>query len=241
MSDEPFTADRGQIIVEDPLRGQLWRGRRGDLQLVVALSDFGYRRDPAFFDRWFRFDIPGIAPLAFLGLPDDAPPNIAMLAEVRPAGEPLATIAPLSEELAIELGIALCDVLRAWIAARGSAFVGLHPDTLYVADNRYAGATPRVFALLGNGDVHSSFDPAYYGGPLGPSESDLGDGDAAFVVALLVWFAATGEHAIRAHHYLDAVRPAFGGSATLGAVLERGFSGASLGELREALSASLRE
>jgi hypothetical protein len=94
-----------------------------------------------------------------------------------------------------------------------------------------------VFALLGNGDVHSSFDFAYYGGPLGASEHELGETDAAFVVALLVWFAATGEHAIRHHGYVDRPRPPFPGNAPLGAVLKRALEGMSVAELRDALRA----
>jgi hypothetical protein len=196
--------------------------------------------------------VPGIARLAFLGYPDGAKPTaeelsalrqkatdaVAVLAEVRPAGEPLATAAPLAEAAAVRLGVDLCDVMHGWIERRGRALVGIHPDTLYVdEDERYTGATPRVFALLGNGDVHSSFDFAYYGGPLGASEHELADTDAAFVVALLVWFAATGEHPIRYHEYVSRPRPTFGGSAPLGAVLTRALEGMNLAELRDALRA----
>ena len=238
MSAESYTADHGRIVVEENLRGALWRGRRGEDELVVALWDFAYAKEPDVFDRWFRFDVPGIAPLAFLGVPDDARSATAVLAEVRPAGEPLATAAPIDEAAAVRLGIALCAVMRGWIERRGHALTGIHPDTLYVDESgRYTGATPRVFSLLGNGDAHPSFDAAYYGGPLGPSERELGDADVAFVVALLVWFAATGQHAIRAHHYLDAPRPAFGGGAALGAVLDRALAGTTLADLREALAA----
>jgi hypothetical protein len=251
MSDDPYTVDDGRIVVEDNLRESLWRGRRGDEEVVVALGGFSYALAPDFFDGLFRFDVPGIAPLAFLGYPDGAKPTAdelralrregkdadAVLAEVRPDGEPLVTVAPLAEAAAVRLGIELCDVMCGWIERRGHALVGIHPDTLYVDDDeRYTGATPRVFALLGN-DSHHTFDPAYYGGPLGPSERELGDTDAAFVVALLVWFAATGEHAIRHHGYLDNPRPAFRGSAPLGAALTRALAGMNLAELRDALRA----
>jgi hypothetical protein len=237
-----YTADGGRIVVEDNLRGALWRGRRGTEELVVALWPFSYATEPAFFDRWFRFDVPGIAPLAFLGYPDGPQGRdaYAVLSEVRPDGEPLATAAPLGEAAVIQLGIELCDVMQRWIERCGHALVGIHPDTLYVDEERYTGATPRVFSLLGNSDAHSAFDAAYYGGPLGVSERELGDGDAAYVVALLVWFAATGEHAITWHENLDKPRAPFRGSAALGSVLSRvldGQGGVSLVDLRGALSA----
>lgn len=232
-----LTADEGRIRVEAQLAGRLWRGTQTDppRELVIAVKDFPYATGKELYDRWYRFDVPGVAPLAYLGYPDGASPTAdelramrskgktadALLAEVRPEGTPLADTDPLATAEAARLGVALCDTMLAWIAQRGSASVGFRPETVYVTGapgaRSYAGATPRVCALLA-GD--GTFPTTYYGAPLAASSNAIDAEDAAFVVGLVVWFAATGQHAYQSLQYIEHRRAPFPGDPALGRVLD---------------------
>lgn len=238
--DRPITADGGRIVLDEHERGVLWRGRelrRAERRVIAVVKDFPYAKGRDVLDSWFRYDAPGIAPLAFLGYPDGGnvtgeelrevakrgEARVAVLAEVLPNGMRLADVAPLTEAEVVRLGLALCDTAIAWIERRGSASVGLRPETIYVTGEAgrrtYPGATPRVFALVGNGDLDDSFPPTYYDSPLAASANELDGHDIGYVIALVLSFAATGEHAYRHRQYVDEARAPFRGPRELGALL----------------------
>jgi len=239
----PLTADNGRILVEEQVAGSLCRGRQlrpRERELVVAVKDFAYATGKEMFDRSFRYDAPGVAPLAYLGYPDGASPTadelremrkkgktaFAILAEARPDGEPLVHADQLVDAEVVRLGLALCDTMIGWIDRRGSASVGFRPETVYVAGehgNRfYAGATPRVCALIGGGT--DAFPSTYYGAPLAASSHEIDREDAAFVVALVLWFAATREDAYRSLQVIEHPRAPFAGRQELGEVLSAALS-----------------
>jgi hypothetical protein len=254
----PLTADSGRILVEEQVAGFLCRGRQlrpRDRELVVAVKDFAYATGKEIFDRSYRFDVPGVSPLVYLGYPDGASPtadelrelrkqgktSFAILAEARPDGEPLVHAKQLAIEEVVRLGLGLCDTMIGWIERRGSASVGLRPETVYVAGehgNRfYAGATPRVCALIGGGN--DAFPSAYYGAPLAASSLEIDREDAAFVVALVLWFAATREDAYRNLQYIEHPRAPFAGRPELGEVLSAALSlddRTSVQQLRDGLA-----
>ena len=238
--DDPFTADGGRIVVEHSLGGYLWSGRQlrpRERKLLVVVKDFPYATGKEILDQWFRYETPGIAPLAYLGYPDGLNPNAdelremrkrgqsapALLAEFVPEGTPLSEAVPLTEAELVRLGLALCDTAIGWIERRGSASDGFRPETIYLTGENgareYAGATVRIFSLVGNGDVDQTFPATFYGSPLAHSKFELDAEDIAFVVALVLWFGATGEHAYRHHHHVDQPRPPFRGHPDLGELL----------------------
>jgi hypothetical protein len=135
-ADEPFsragmTLSGGRIVVGHHLRGMLWAGRRiepRERQVLVVFKPFPYATYKERTDELFGYEVPGIAPLAFLGYPDqDANPAAdelrgldtrgvwpkAVLAEYRPEGRACNT-EPLTEIEAVRLGIALCDTILAY-------------------------------------------------------------------------------------------------------------------------------
>jgi hypothetical protein len=243
MSDdeaERFTADDGRIVVEYQLGGYLCSGRQLhplERELVIVVKDFPYATHKEALDGGFRYDAPGIATLAYLGYPDGASPtpeqlramqkrgrtSAALLAEVKPEGTPLCEAAPLTDAEVVRLGLALCDTAIGWIERRGSATEGLRPETIYLAGahgaRAFTGATPRIVALVGNGDIDGTFPATYYGSPLAASALEHDGNDIAYVVALVLWFAATGEHAYRHSHYVDQPRAPFRGPPALGELL----------------------
>ena len=238
--DDLFTADGGRIVVDRNLGGYLWSGRQLDpheRELVIVLKDFPYATYKDALDAWFRYEAPGIATLAYLGYPDGASPDAdqlrdtrkqgrsapALLAEVKPEGTPLCEALPLTDGELLRLGLALCDTAIGWIERRGAASDGFRPETIYLAGERgtreYAGTTPRIVALVGNGDIDQTFPATCYSSPLAASAHELDGNDIAYVVALVLWFAATGEHAYRHSHHVDQPRSPFRGRPELGELL----------------------
>jgi hypothetical protein len=245
-----MTGGGGRIVIDEHLRGALWAGRQlgpRERAVIVLVRGFDYVRGKAVLDEWYRYEVPGIAPLAFLGYPDGLAPSAtpepiapgavravppAMIAEVLPDGVPLAAAEPpLTDAEVIRIGIALCEVLAAWIAQAPWVSQGLAPETVYVAGepgSRYfAGATPRVYALDDRAGWGGAFSAELYGGPMSGT-TELSVEDATFMVAQVIWFAATREHPYvwpartkaldNMEH--DRRRP-FTGTAELGALLER--------------------
>jgi hypothetical protein len=231
MAETRYTADHGRIVVEEELGGLLWRGHQRaprDRQLVVAVKQLASASGKEMLASAHRYDVPGIAPLAYLGFPDEANKNPILLAEARPDGLPLAGVVEetgLTAEEVVRLGLALCDTTLAWIDKRGVASVGFRPETVYVAgdipgERIYAGATPRVFAMIGNAGDDGTFPRAYYGAPLAESATRTNAHDMTFVIGLVLWFAANRDHAYQHINYIERQRPPFEGPAELAPILE---------------------
>jgi hypothetical protein len=249
------TLDRGRIAVVGGPADGLWRGtQRGGRDVVIAFKAIGYAKARAETDALFRYDVPGLAKLAFLGYPDGGPdptaeelrelnrrnvwPEVA-LAEERPDGVTLAAASALDERAAIRLGIDLCEVAIAWSERCEQLTTGLRPETVYVHDDsrRYTGATPRVELLLGR--EADPFEAPAAGG-LSYTADDLG-----FQAGRLIWFALLREDPYRfpgAMNSLDNVwtdrRRAWTGPPALGAVLDqvlRADGRLPVRELRDAL------
>jgi hypothetical protein len=242
-SDEPhpYTADNGRIVVDEELGGLLWRGRQlqpRERPLVIAIKDLAAASGKEMLERWCRFDVPGIAPLAYLGFPHGTPsdpealrdlkkrghPLVALLAEAQPPGLPLAGVVeeePLTDAEVVRIGLGLCDTAVAWLDRRETAIVGFRPETIYIAgdmpgERYYAGATPRVCAWIGSGGSDGTFPATYYGAPLASSSTQIDSTDLAFVIGLVLWYAATREHAYSHIYYIEHARPEFHGTAELG-------------------------
>jgi hypothetical protein len=226
-----YTADHGRIVVEEELGGLLWRGHQRaprERQLVVAVKQLAAVSGKAMLESAHRYEVPGIAPLAYLGFADAAAASPILLAEARPDGIPLAGVVEetgLTEEEVVRVGLALCDTTLAWIAQRGHATVGFRPETVYVTgdlpgERTYAGATPRVFAMIGNAGHDGTFPPPYYGAPLAESATRTSAHDMTFVIGLVLWFAANGDHAYPHINYIERPRPPFTGPAALAPILD---------------------
>jgi hypothetical protein len=246
---EAATFDSGRVLVEDVIAGNvhygLWNGRQirpHQRQVLISYCtrDYVTRRDHS--DYWFRYEAPGIAPLVFFGYRDGVPPPDARqiqrlkrwgtlprmaVIEVRPEGERLSAVAPLSLGEAIRLGLGLCDTL---LGLNGQKVIGLHPETIFVAGehgNRYyAGATPRSFQMLGVDGMDAvysceSFDPPTY------SMYDRDADELVYTVALVIWFALLKTHAFRVgpsykdyNNTWNDIRAPFTGPPELGRLLE---------------------
>ena len=82
----------------------------------------------------------------------------------------IASLGPRSVRVSVQLGIELCDVVASWARiSNGMIFSGLHPETIYLDQDRYVGAAPRPHGLLGYrsdfyGSPYVSFDPPGYWG-----------------------------------------------------------------------------
>ena len=243
-SDAAYTADRGRILVEEELGGLLWRGRQlrpRERPLVVAVKELAAASGKDMLDRWAKFETPGIAPLAYLGFPDGVSTNpeelremkkrgkslTVLLAEVRPDGLPLAGVVEeegLTKEEVVRIGLALCDTAIAWIEKRGSATAGFRPETIYIGgdipgERFYAGCTPRVFAMIGNGGNDGTFPTTYYGAPLAASATQIDAHDITFAIGCVLWFASTREHPVRHIHVIEHARPDYTGPKELGEIL----------------------
>ena len=240
-SSQRYSAAGGRIVVDEELGGLLFRGRQlapRERPLVVAIKELAAASGKEMLERWARFDAPGIAPLAYVGFPDGTStdpdelramrkrgqPLVALLAETQPPGLPLAGVVeeePLTDTEVVRIGLALCDTAVGWLDACGTATIGFRPETIYIAgdipgERYYAGATPRVFAWIGNGGNDGTFPPTYYGAPLAGSSTQIDSNDLAFIIGLNLWFAATREHAYRHIHYIEHSRAAFEGTPELG-------------------------
>ncbi|MEJ7598101.1 MAG: hypothetical protein WKG01_09355 [Kofleriaceae bacterium] len=90
-------------------------------------------------------DVPGIAPLRWLGEPNPGciPYAAALIEELPPGGRSAASIAPLSESQAIAIGAACANVL---VSAHAGGLVvgGICPETIYLDEaGGFAALVPR--------------------------------------------------------------------------------------------------
>lgn len=195
---EGMTVAQGRFTLRKFLRGQplegLWRAvDEADREVWVTLR--GLRANEK-RERILRFSSYGIDAPLYLGTPDlkaKYRDYHFCVVDVAPVGVALARAERLSEPEAARLGVALCDVVASWAAASGGMiFSGIHPETVYLDEQRrFMRVIPRPHFLLGlqtffYGYPDISFDPpGYWGSLMYPS-------DAVFTVALLVWWAVAG-------------------------------------------------
>lgn len=178
------TLDSGRIVVVQSIDGG-WRGRqRGGRDVLVVFRDM--RIHPK-LEELLRYEVPGLAKLAFFGHPDVG--DEVAIAEEEPDGDTLAHVGTLSEFETIQLGIDLCELALAWAARRDELTIGLRPETVYLAGvagaRRFSGATPRT-ELLRSGET----DP--FEAPTQGYSSYTAD-DIGFLVARILWIALLGE------------------------------------------------
>lgn len=218
------TLDHGRIVFEQRVRGRLWRGRTQHRSVLIVHNRIPYEQYRMEIDKLYRFDVPGIAPLEFLGFPDDGGAEIA-LAEALPEGSPISELEPLTASQVVQCGLDLCDAVLTWSERYESLIVGLRPETVYINGGRYTGSTPRI-ALLAGDPEGTTFGGPRYEAPNGSMQE--GDAnDTGFIVAQVMWFALLREHpykfpgALNEHNNIwnDKRRP-FTGPPELGRILE---------------------
>ena len=241
MTERRGTLDRGRVAIAGRIGNRWWRGRRAEgRDVVIAFKDIPYAATQAETDELFRYDVPGIAKLVFLGYPDRGPspknadelrkltarniwPEIA-LAEELPPGTSLAQATALSERETIGFGIAMCEMAIAWGERRELLTIGIRPETVYIdgapGSRCFTGATPRVEVV--RGDEFESFSaPA-------TSVATYTADDIGFLTARLMWIGMFREDpykfpgALNAYDnvWRDRRRP-WPGPPTLGRILER--------------------
>ncbi len=186
--------------------------------------------------RLLDFHAFGINAPLYIGPPDIYSPggedvrdaNVCVVDEI-PEGEELAGIPSLRTKEAIDLGIALCDVVSTWAATSdGYVLRGLRPETIFLAtaDRRFIGATPRPYFLLGNQNEFGAY-PSLSFDPPTPGRYQFTSHDAVFTVALLIWWSATHVQPYEKagtdteQNQFEDRRAPFAGDPELGAVLER--------------------
>ena len=236
------TLDRKRFVFEEWLRGSfregLWRGeqlRPVRRSVLIAFTSLHYSDD---LDALLRYDAAGIAPLLFIGSPDGYRRSkqkttrgweIAVI-EARPAGEMLNDVGLLTAGEVVRLGLSMCDTIVAW-AERATITRGLCPATVYVAGDqgqrRFTGATPRSFLVLGSEGMNTDFPNHAYDAPSDNAALDATLDDAAFTVAMILWFALLREHPYdvpgHPHQYdniWNDIRRPFTGPPELGRLLE---------------------
>jgi hypothetical protein len=223
-----YSLDGGRIFIEAHLDGY-WRGRTRDGREVVAAIKS--HRNVAGLEALFSYDVPGIAPLVFVGRvdavardeeDDDEPveSDDAAVVEERPRGVPLAHAPAFDERATIQLGVDLCAMAIAWSERREDLTSGIRPETVYVEEQRFTGATPRVELFQGQ---HANHFEAPAAG-IGSYTAD----DVGFVVARILWIALLREDPYRlpdAPNDLENIwqdrRRSWTGPRALGDVLER--------------------
>lgn len=182
------------------------------------------------------FSAYGIRPPLYVGPPDAytsddeyGPREYFVIVDEIPIGLSLVEVGRIDAREATELGIDLCNVITDWAAARdGHVLRGLRPETVFMSGaagaRRFTAATPRPYFMLGNeapygGYPYPSFDP--------PSmDSQPSPHDALFTLALIVWYAVTGNHPYDIpqtnmdRNLWEDKRLSFDGPEALGHVLE---------------------
>jgi hypothetical protein len=228
-----YSLDGGRILI-DAHRDGFWHGRTREGREVVAAIKA--HRDVAGLEALFSYDVPGIAPLVFVGRvdveddddddeaddDDDVPapiPEVAVV-EARPRGVSIAHAPAFDERATIRLGVDLCAMAIAWSERRDDLTSGIRPETVYVEDQRFTGATPRVELFQGRHSDH--FEAPATG--LGSYTAD----DVGFVIARILWIALLREDPYRLpdapndleNIWHDRRRP-WTGPRALGDLLER--------------------
>lgn len=226
------TIDNGTYTLRELVRGEhpegLWMATTaGGDKVWVTLRRL---RADAQRTQLLDFDAPGIPRPLFIGAPDFTDKRreyYFSVVDAIPRGAALASLGPRSVRASIQLGIELCDVVASWArSSNGMIFSGLHPETIYLDQDRYVGAVPRPHSLLGSqpdfyGSPNVSFDPPGYWG------SVMESGDAVFTVGLLVWWGVCGVQPYYAagtdpeRNEFEDRRALFTGPEALGALLSR--------------------
>ena len=219
------TLDHGRIVVGRRLRGGLWIGRAGNHPVLIGHNRLPYSQHKDAIDGLYRFDVPGLASLEFLGFPDDGGREVAIV-EALPKGSPLAELQSLTLAEVVQCGIGLCDTVLAWGARRHSLTEGLRPETVYMANGAYTGATLRM-ALIAGEPYDGTFSNERYKAPSDGAPLELTIDDAGFIVAQVLWFALLREHPYKVPGALDETqniwtdtRRPFTGPPELGRILE---------------------
>jgi hypothetical protein len=231
---EGMTVAQGRFTLRALLRGEplegLWSAAERDRDAAAWVTLRCLRASPD-RNRILSFSSYGIEAPLYIGPPDIEAKHRAYyfcVVDAAPTGTALAHAGRLSEREAARLGVALCDVVASWAAgSAGMIFAGLHPETVYLDEQRrFLRAVPRPHFLLGLQDSfygyrNISFAPSGYSGSL------MEVRDAVFTVALLVWWAVAGAQPYviagtdpEANAFNDRRVP-FDGSAALGAILDQ--------------------
>lgn len=252
---EGMTVAQGRFTLRALLRGEprdgLWSAAEGDRDAAAWVTLRSMRRSPE-RDRILGFSSYGIEAPLYIGAPDIEAEHrdyYYCVVDAVPTGTALARAGRLSEHEGARLGVALCDVVASWTAgSAGMIFSGLHPETVYLDEQRrFTRAVPRPHFLLGlqysfYGYRNISFDPPGYRGSLMEAR------DAVFTIALLVWWAVAGVQPYiiagtdpEANAFDDRRLP-FDGPPALGVILDRALVGdptkrISIDELRAAFGA----
>ena len=196
---EGMTVAQGRFTLRALLRGEplegLWSAAEGAREAVAWVTLRRLRASPD-RDRILRFSSYGIEAPLYIGAPDIEAEHrdyYFCVVDAAPTGTALARAGRLSEREGARLGVALCDVVASWAAgSAGMIFAGLHPETVYLDEQRrFVRAVPRPHFLLGlqysfYGYRNITFAPPGYSGSL------MEPRDAVFTVALLVWWAVAG-------------------------------------------------
>jgi hypothetical protein len=219
------TLDRGRIVVEQHLRGALWTGRADRRPVLIGYSYIPYKEHRNAIDDLYRFDVPGIANLEYLGFPDDGGRKVALV-EARPEGDPISELKALTLHEVVQCGIGLCDTILAWGGRRKTLLEGFRPETIYMTNGRLAGVTPRVALIAGEPD-DGTFSSARYTSPSDGAPLEITVDDAGFIVAQVMWFALLREHPYQLpnapderYNIWDDRRRPFTGPPELGRILE---------------------
>ena len=209
-SDYPkgCTLDGGAyVFLDSPAeRGDgLWSGKQlgpSPRPVVIAFRWFDISEDLVDL---LRREVPGIAPLLYIGSPDGyrRPTDEVhrawdvAIVEAKPEGHHLGESGRLTAGEVVRLGLGLCDTIQSW-ASRFPITQGLRPETVYVTgdhgNRRYSGSTPRAALVLGYGPSYWAFPGETYDPPAANTTIDIALDDALFTVAMILWFALLGEH-----------------------------------------------
>jgi len=238
------TYDRGRYRTDERLSGHssrgIYGGRRVADDLPVLISVRQHSWNPQLVDS-LRFEVPGVAPLLFIGPPDgyraprpNVPTRLAAVIEARPSGTPLARCRPpVAAVDLVRIGIGLVSTAIA-AAERQVEIQGIRRETVYVVDHgaglELGGVAPRSIRVLRHHndppygtpfDGHSYDAPELYSPGEASATSDL------FSIALTLWAAFTGAHPYRVSAgdvdegvMLADDRGPFPGPAELGRILE---------------------
>lgn len=237
---EGLTLDRQRFLIVKCVgsgASSIWLGEQSRPVRRAVLISYGFPGDSEM--EWLRYDVPGIAPLLFIGSPDgfrvppgQSRPGPVAVVEAMPAGETLHQIGRLVVRDVVRVGIGLCDMLLA-SDTRGVVVWGLRPETVFAVSDgpagyRYAGATPRSYRFLGGPEGSLSPFPLWFCHFDPPEYPELTSSSGVSTAALILWYALLGEHAFvkevgTAHQHwatADDVRRPFTGPPELGRLLE---------------------
>lgn len=190
--DVSWTVDNKRIALGAPIRSGnadcVCIGTAGGKRYLVTLSTQHSENYEAIHRR-MRLDIPGIAPLVYVGKTDDGCPFADALVEEIIGSEAKPTLDVR------ELGAAVAKVVAAVHAAKG-VLAGIRPELIYVENNAFAALLPRgpqfaASAPMTRG-VRTYAMP--YMSPEAFTNSEVSAAGDVFELAESLWFLATGAH-----------------------------------------------